>query len=190
MALAEPGAHHLALQQIYDRNDVHLKIFVFEYVTGGGLYREPLPASLVREGDLMLQALLHDLSDIPEVVLFTTRDHRLIGSASSPAEAVSIHRDSDFEACWQGCVQAADAVWLIAPETGRTLENLSKKVMASGKVLLGCSPAAVAIAASKSATSAALTGHGLLSAPSFHPMDVSFDEGPWVAKPDDGAGFN
>ena len=165
-----------------------MKIFVFEYVTGGGLYREPLPASLVCEGDLMLQSLLRDLSDIPDVVISTTRDHRLTGSATLPAEVVSIPCESDFDACWQGCVQAADAVWLIAPETDGVLESLGNRVMASGKLLLGCSPASVEIAASKSATSEVLTRYGLLSVPIYHPTDVSFGEGPWVAKPDDGAG--
>lgn len=39
-----------------------MKILVFEYITGGGFNRQELPASLAREGRLMLLALLDGLA--------------------------------------------------------------------------------------------------------------------------------
>lgn len=175
------------MKQIYDGNDFHLKIFVFEYVTGGGLYREPLPASLVREGDLMLQSLLADLSEIPGVVTITSRDSRL-PTLKLSVETVQVSPESDFQQCWRQCMEAADAVWLIAPETGRVLENLSAMVISAGKVLLGSAPGAVANTAFKFSTSAVLAQCGVAVVPSFRPQDLSIGEGVWVAKPDDGAG--
>ena len=177
----------MSLQQVYDGNDFHLKIFVFEYVTGGGLYREPLPASLVREGDMMLRTLLSDLSEIPNVETITSRDCRL-PELPFADEIVAITPDVNFQPCWQQCVDAADAVWLIAPETGGVLADLSQRVVDAGKVLFGCQPAAVAMATSKLATSAQLAAHGIPVVPTFRLQDLPEGDGPWVAKPDDGAG--
>ena len=135
----------------------------------------------------MLHSLLNDLSEIADVVTFTSRDSRL-SELGMPIESMRISAESDLQQCWQQCVDAADAVWLIAPETDRVLENLSTMVIDAGKVLLGSSPDAVAIAASKFSTSAILAQHGVAVVPSFRPQDLSIEVGPWVAKPDDGAG--
>ncbi len=187
MALALPRAHDLTMQQIYDGNDVHLKIFVFEYVTGGGLYREPLPVTLAHEGGLMLQSLLDDLSGLAGVKLLTTRDSRL-PSRVSALESIQVTPEANFENIWDHCLARADAIWLIAPETGGVLENLSSSVLASGKRLLGCTPAAVNVTASKFTTSRVLASRAVNVVPSLRP-DAGFpDDGIWVVKPDDGAG--
>ena len=41
-----------------------MRLFVCEFVTGGGLRGEALPSDLCREGDAMLQALVKDLLDL------------------------------------------------------------------------------------------------------------------------------
>ena len=185
VAFAQLCAYDLTMQQIYDGNDVHLKIFVFEYVTGGGLYREPLPPSLVGEGELMLLALLSDLSTHPGVELLTMRDARL-PALNFPVASVA--PAPDFEASWAACLAASDAVWLIAPETGGVLERLSAMVVAAGKRLLGCLPDAVAVTASKYATSRWLGNFGLPVVKTFRPSESLPEQPSWVAKPDDGAG--
>jgi hypothetical protein len=43
-----------------------VRIFVCEYITGGGLDGKPLPAGLARKGNLMLAALVKDLAPLPE----------------------------------------------------------------------------------------------------------------------------
>ncbi|MGH8532306.1 MAG: ATP-grasp domain-containing protein, partial [Gammaproteobacteria bacterium] len=53
------------------------RIFVCEYITGGGLAGEALPVALAAAGDAMLRALLGDLRAIPTVKTATTRDPRL-----------------------------------------------------------------------------------------------------------------
>ena len=80
---------------------------------------------------------------------------------------------------WQAALAWADAVWLVAPETGGELEVLSREVEAAGVRLLGCSADAVAVAASKPATHAALAGRVR------QPDDVGAATG-WVIKPGDG----
>ena len=37
-----------------------MRLLICEYVTGGGFLGQPLPASLAREGDMMLAALVKD----------------------------------------------------------------------------------------------------------------------------------
>lgn len=137
---------------------------------------------------MMLGALLGDLGVLPQVELLTTRDARLPPLAA-PVEVVATDEDADIWTCWEDCIQQADAVWPIAPESGGVLERLSRLAVQHGKVLLGSSPAAVALAASKYATSAALAAQQLATVPTFRPSEIFRDQcGPWVAKPDDGAG--
>ena len=54
-----------------------MKIFVYEYITGGGLVNEVIPAALAYEGELMLMALLNDLLEIKNMEVCITRDARL-----------------------------------------------------------------------------------------------------------------
>ena len=49
---------------------MRLRLFVCEFVTGGGLAGAPLPASLAREGDMMLRALVKDLAGLPRIDVF------------------------------------------------------------------------------------------------------------------------
>jgi len=165
-----------------------LKIFVCEFITGGGLYREPLPPSLVREGDMMLQALLADLRDVPGAEVTTTRDARL--PPLSPAvSAISIVPSDDVWQRWEASIAAADAVWPIAPESGGVLERLSRLVIKHDKILLNSTPDAVAIAASKTATAHTLSAAGVATVPTHAAADWNGSgNAPWVAKPDDGVG--
>jgi predicted ATP-grasp superfamily ATP-dependent carboligase len=164
-----------------------VRIFVYEFVTGGGLGGEPLPSSLVREGDMMLQALLADLAALPGLDVFTSRDPRL---APLPgAYAIVPARGENTAHHFARGVKAADAVWPIAPETGGTLERLARDTIDLGRTLIGCRPDALRIAASKRATVAALARTGIPVVPTFVlGEDVPPLPGPWVVKPDDGAG--
>ena len=60
-----------------------MKIFVFEWVSGGGLVAEPLPPSLAREGDMMLHALLDDLTPLPGVRVLAEVPEAVTGSGAT-----------------------------------------------------------------------------------------------------------
>ncbi|HET6756165.1 MAG TPA: ATP-grasp domain-containing protein [Burkholderiales bacterium] len=154
-----------------------MKIFVYEHVTGGGLAGAPLPQSLAREGEAMLRALARDLAGVRGVEIVTCRDSRF-----PPIEFPRV-----FEC--ERCLREADAVWPIAPETDSALENISRKILNRGKILLGSEPETVHIAASKLETSRVLAEAGIAVAPTYHPEDrlPDSDTG-WIVKPDDGAG--
>jgi len=136
----------------------------------------------------MLETLLAELAQMPDVQLVTSRDARLpvLGGL---AEVVRVHAGDDVWQCWEQCVQQSDAVWPIAPESGGVLERLSRLAVRHGKCLLNSAPDTVAIAASKWATLAVLAGVGLSVVPTFRPGEtLPYHDGSWVVKPDDGVG--
>lgn len=186
---AAHGVHYLPARQVNDGDQFHgMRVFVYEHVTGGGFAGEALPASLASEGELMLRALLDDLRDVPGTEVLLLRDARLPPLDPS-MQALRPHSPQEADALFRRSCLAADAVWPIAPETGGTLERLSSQALDCGRVLLGCRPEAVRIAASKTMTARALARAGVPVAPAYndaaqlpaHIVEV-------VIKPDDGAG--
>src|SRR5262245_19418109 len=115
-----------------------MRIFVYEFITGGGLWEgagEMPGGSLLAEGQAMWRAAVEDFAALPCVEVVTTRDARLphvdcrgctaelIGSASANLEAVP---------------RLAEADWtlLIAPEMNGALLNFARLVEAAGGRLL------------------------------------------------------
>ena len=161
---------------------------MFEFITGGGLAGRPLPQSLADEGERMLRAVAEDLLETGDVEVSTSRDHRL-PPLGVPVRilAGAATRDS-MDACAAG-VGAADAVWPIAPETGGVLERLSRMVVDAGRTLIGSRPEAVGVAASKQRTALVLAAAGIAAPPVYDDAaTLPVLPGPWVVKPDDGAG--
>src|SRR5688500_1228145 len=142
-----------------------MRIFVYEHVSGGGFSGRPVPPSLAREGAAMRDALVADLAALGTHDIVTTVDARFPIAASASArsirsratarlaEAPQARRRAQFNAV----VAEVDAVWLIAPETGRCLERLAARVESAGKLLLGSGAAAVRRASDKTALARRLT---------------------------------
>ena len=164
-----------------------MRIFAFEFFSGGALLDQPLPPSLAREGDLMLGTLVGELAGIEGVHVIASRDPRLPPLAG--CETLYPLPGENPEELFVRGVTAADAVWPTAPESGGALGRLGASVTAAGRTLLGCTPDAVRLAASKLATARALAGRGVPVVPTCSAGDpVPSLPGPWVVKPDDGAG--
>jgi predicted ATP-grasp superfamily ATP-dependent carboligase len=124
-----------------------MRILVHEFASGGGFAGRPVPTSLAREGRAMLIALLADLSALGRHQIVTTTDSRFAPTAPDGVDVVTIH---------PGCsvldldlLTKVDAVWLIAPETGGSLERLASTVERAGKTLLGAGSRAIRRAADK-----------------------------------------
>lgn len=166
-----------------------MRVFVCEFVTGGGFLGAPIPPGLRHEGDLMLAALVNDLAAISGVAVTVARDDRLPNPAL-PATVAWLSEGDDPWAAWGGLTAEADAAWPVAPETGGALERLSRFVLDSGKVLIGSRPDAVRVAASKNETGRQLGRSSVPVVPTW-PADrvpSGVHRGRWVLKPDDGAG--
>lgn len=169
-----------------------MRLLICEYVTGGGFLGKPLPASLAREGDMMLAALVKDVAGVGGLDIASVRDGRL-GDADLPATFRVLAAPDDPWLVWQNAIAAADAVWPIAPETGGALTRLSELVLAAGRTLIGSRPRAVVLAASKLATAEHLAARGIAVVPTVAAqaaLNGNLPAAPngWVVKPDDGAG--
>lgn len=165
-----------------------LKIFAFEYTSGGGLTDQELPYPLLKQGGLMHSALLADLSAIPDVKVITTRDSRL-PKRDLPQSALVIPIHEKFAQRFNDCVQATDAVWLVAPECGGILERLSREVLGCNRILLGSSPDAVHMASSKLLTIRTLARASIPVVDTYTPQDALPGKiEAWVVKPANGAG--
>ena len=135
---------------------------------------------------MMVRALAADLRAIAGAELVGLCDARVAGQLGDWEQRV-VRERAAWEAGFDALVGSSDAVWLIAPETDRVLEQLSARVLAAGKPLLGSSPHAIAIAASKLATADALRGAGVAVVPTSRAQETEV-LGPCVVKPDDGCG--
>ena len=166
-----------------------MRIFVCEYVTGGGLSGQPLPASLSREGDMMLTALVKDLASLDGVEIVTTRDKRL-PALRAEAEALSIDEPGELWPRWTELIGSADAVWPIAPETGGILARICELALDAGRRLLGSDPQSVRLTSSKLATARHLSKARIRSVPTalLRNGENFRKASAWVVKPDDGAG--
>ena len=166
------------------------KILVCEFITGGGLCGEALPASLAREGALMRDALLRDLSTLGYAV-FTTVDARLMPPLN--CLSLKVKADDDIWQLWQTQIAQADAVFLIAPETDGVLHYLTQMATLQGKLVLGCGLDAIASTSDKMATYLALKLAGIATIATFDAAywiqhEALIENITWLAKPNDGAG--
>jgi predicted ATP-grasp superfamily ATP-dependent carboligase len=167
-------------------------IFVFEYLTGGGIDPDVAGAgsladlsALIVEGRMMRDAIASDLRALPGVAVtiassrFEQPDGALARRCAERGEPVT-----HFVA---RMARAHDYACVIAPECDQLLLRLHDAVGASR--WLGCAKEAIRAASSKSATAARLAAHGIAGTPALKPDDACLHEASrWVVKPDDGAG--
>ena len=162
------------------------KIFVCEFITGGGLCGEPLPDGLAKEGALMRDALLRDLNDLPYQIS-TSIDERL-AKPTLFSECVVIKKNDDVLDIWQKQIAAADAVFIVAPETDGILHKLTQMANLQGKLVLGCGLDSIKICSEKMATYLALDAANIGCIPTHTYQDWQASHWIWLAKPNDGAG--
>jgi predicted ATP-grasp superfamily ATP-dependent carboligase len=171
-----------------------LKVFVFDHLVAGPAPARTLPQALWQQGGMLRQALLADLGALPDVELVTPgagtadagsaeRCNQADDSASAPAAQQSCC------AHFAAGLQLADAVWPLATEAGGALEQLSRGILRGKRILLGSAPGALEVAASKCRLARVLADGGVATVPTHGPdADLPWIDGPWVVKPDDGAG--
>jgi predicted ATP-grasp superfamily ATP-dependent carboligase len=139
----------------------------------------------------MVRTLLADFAALPRVEVWTTRDRRL---PSAPLAGTHVHQvgsASEEAAQLAQMAAAADALLLIAPETGGALARRCQLVERAGGRLLSPGSAFVEIAANKQVLAEVLAGQGVpvprgcLLAAEAQAASLSW---PRVVKPVDGCG--
>jgi predicted ATP-grasp superfamily ATP-dependent carboligase len=171
-----------------------------EYITAGGCSSKRLPPSLLREAQLMRDALLADLSAINDIEIVTSHDARLHLAAEHMLmpciETICIGPNDNAITIWQTLLQRCDAVLLIAPETEQLLSKLTSMAAMAGVKNLGCTQSAVDLATNKYDTCRRLQAASILTIATYRvneflqpalqhslPADRAY-----VLKPIDGAG--
>ena len=159
------------------------RLFVCEYLSGGGLDAAGPPAHAEREllaqGLAMRDALLADLARLPGLAIACATGR----GVPPPRGAVPLQArpGEAFDDFVTREAAAHDLAWVVAPETGGLLAALAARVAPAR--WLGCRPEAIALCTSKCATLERLQAHGVIT-----PLAAAGEATRWVVKPDDGAG--
>ncbi|MGZ5006687.1 MAG: ATP-grasp domain-containing protein [Methylobacter sp.] len=158
---------------------------MFEYITGGGFNKQELPDSLAREGSLMLNALLENLSRLNSFEVIVMLDWRVSNPSGLTTAIITPEHDITEE--FTRLVKQCDLVWPIAPEFDGILQSLCQAVESLGKILLTSPAAAVAIAGDKLKTYELLNRHHIAAVPT-RLFENDYVPGEWMVKPVDGVG--
>lgn len=179
-----------------------MRVFVSEFVCGGGWPGASLETSLAREGHAMLAALIEDIAKIPGCEVVTTWDARLGPCPLRDCEVRLINSVGDELTQFRELIRDSDATWMIAPETNgellkRALQfqlvNDIEPPRASRRRFLGASERAIMLASDKLPLAAWLHEQSIPTPETlpFNPADRQSGvrwQGPTIIKRRDGAG--
>jgi len=168
-----------------------VRIFVSEYVCGGGWPESAIAGSLAVEGRAMLCAVVEDLSRISGIKVEATWDRRLGPSPLRGARVVPISSREDERREFERLARECDATLVIAPEFNRILIERCRIVEDCSGRLLGPGSRAVELCTDKLRMAGHLRDAGIRTIPT-HALDCVGTKPafafPIVIKPRDGAG--
>ncbi len=159
-----------------------MQVFVYEYLSGGGLVDGDAVATaeLMPQGLAMRDALVADLLASGDCDVTAATCAHTGALPAGAAEAVA--RDGETPTAFAArLAQQHDVAWIVAPETGGCLSAFERAIGAPR--WLGCDARSIAIASSKTATLRHLDAHDIAT-----PQAFAAGAQRWVVKPDDGAG--
>jgi len=169
-----------------------VRIFVFEFATGGGLLAAPDFAQLAREGGAMVAALAADFARGADRDVVILREPRCQIAAPESVQVRVVTSAHAALAAFDQEAATADLTVVIAPETDGILQHYAERVTRAGGTLLSPDVATIQLASDKQATAEHLAAAGIavprgrpLPAPGSWPFELAFPE---VLKRRDGAG--
>lgn len=168
-----------------------MRIFVSEYVCGGGWPEPTIAGSLAVEGRAMLCAVVEDLSRIAGVRVETTWDLRLGSQPLRGAHVVSVGSRAEEQRAFERLARECDATLVIAPEFNRILVERCRIVEDCGGRMLGPGSRAVELCSDKLRLARHLEEAGIRTIPTAaQHRDNRSPPFPFpiVIKPRDGAG--
>lgn len=131
-----------------------MRVFVFEYVCGGGMVREAPDGCLVQQSAAVLRAVVESFERAGTMVL-TTLDYRAKVDLGG-AQVLTVGPEDRVEGVLDQLAAEADWALVIAPEIDGILESWSRKLTAAGARRLGSRPDAIALCADKLAFARAM----------------------------------
>jgi predicted ATP-grasp superfamily ATP-dependent carboligase len=177
------------------------RIFIFEFVSGGGFNQVQIPSSLFCEGYGMLRAIIADFKAM-DFEITTLLDER-ISFLSQYLETDSlqcIKASDNFMNVFKASVKNCDSAFIIAPEFSNILYDLTKIVKKEHKKLLSTGLKGIELGSSKIKTYKHFRNHYINTPktcplPSIDDLDINFIiqifedfNSPIIIKPLDGVG--
>jgi hypothetical protein len=131
-----------------------MHIFLYEWITGGGLVEEPspLPTALLAEGTAMATALAADLAAVEQNQVTLLRDMRLDHFTPAGCDIVEVHSSSDHWDEIERLAAEADHTLMIAPEFDGILRDTLRHARQAGGSLLCPSDEFVTLTSDKQLT--------------------------------------
>lgn len=178
------------------------RVFIFEFVSGGGFNKDDIPVSLFCEGFGMLFSIIKDFKSL-NFEIYTLLDYRIqrLSANLIVNKSVIIKKDDDFLNQFENCVKNTDYSFIIAPESDNILFNLSKIVKKHHKILLSTNIEGIKIGSSKMKTHSFFQKNKLLTPKTYlipfkqRKLDLEFIvqkfddlKKPIIIKPEDGVG--
>jgi len=202
----------VTIEKIENRDDPHrrlslIRLFVYEYLTGGGIDPELAGESgiadlsvLIVEGRAMRDAMVQDLRDLGGIdVSFASSRFEAAAASRSPLQHYCAAPGEPMMEFVARAAREHDYAWIVAPECDGLMLQLADAVGAAR--WLGCTKVAIALCSSKRQTAALLATHGIAVTPALDAEGMALDgtaasrrdvnadgAAGWVVKPDDGAG--
>ncbi len=165
-----------------------MNILIFEYITGGGMIDCVLPSSLVREGDLMLKALVNDFEALPDTNVSALRDYRLSNKLIS-ANDIIIRPEQSYIEKLEKLTKHIDALLIIAPETNRILASLCERYSNQAFTLLNSNVESIQLTSNKYDTFKYLQAYSIAQIPTYLSNEIeALHTDQFVMKPIDGVG--
>ena len=139
---------------------------------------------MVEAGRSMRDAMAGDLAALEEMAVTVAVGPQEASLAGLPphVRAIAPHSGEGAVAFVSRQAPLHDLCWIVAPESAGLLLHLHDAV--GDARWIGCDAGAIRVASSKRATCEALHAAGIATPLAF----ASGDDGPWIVKPDDGAG--
>ncbi len=139
-----------------------MRLLVYEHISGGGYAGKPISLSVLSEGFGMLRSIVSDFKSAGNEVTVLL-DARL-SKLNPPIVAdyiIPVFYPEEAEKLLINAAKINDAVYVIAPETGQTLQSLVELVESVGKVSLNCDARAIQKVADKAVLYEMLKKNGL-----------------------------
>ena len=178
------------------------KVFIFEFIAGGGFNRDDMPSSLFCEGFGMLRTIIADFKAISFQII-TLLDYRISSfSRYLKADIINlVNADEDYLKKFKECVKKCEYCLIIAPEFSNILLNLTKIVKDNDKTILSVDLEGIKLGSSKMKTYDFFNKNDLKTPLTFqipmkyNSLDLDFIlekynklKSPIVIKPEDGVG--
>ncbi|MCW4022025.1 MAG: ATP-grasp domain-containing protein [archaeon] len=139
-----------------------MNLLILEWISGGGYSGQKLSSTILSEGYAMLRCIISDCKTAGHTVT-TFLDQRLT-TFNPPNKADKIIHISSRDGFYKKLSEISsifDGVYVIAPESGKILENLVKTVEKSGGISLNCNSESIKRVSNKMTTYETLKKHGL-----------------------------